>query len=163
SGLAAILTGMAARAPGLGIALYSEPELAPLWGRPMPPIGIASLDALITLGGDGTLLRGARLLAGREVPVMGINLGRGGFRTACGRSDLDTALARLAAKDFVTEPRLTLDGEIATATGSRLTLPPALNDVAIHKAGVARLIQLDVQVDGQQVGPYSADGLIVAT
>ena len=51
-GLAAILSGMAARAPSQGITYYTEPELAPLWDRPMPPIGIGTLDALLTLGGD---------------------------------------------------------------------------------------------------------------
>jgi len=82
SGLAAILSGMAARAPALGIDFFTEPELGALWDRPMPPIGVASLDALLTLGGDGTLLRGARALAGKSVPILGVNLGRVGFLTA---------------------------------------------------------------------------------
>ncbi len=162
-GLAAILSGMAARAPSQGITYYTEPELAPLWDRPMPPIGIGTLDALLTLGGDGTLLRGARALAGQPVPVLGVNLGRVGFLTACTRAELDQALTRLAARDFVIEPRLALDTEIHGAQGNRFTLAAALNDVTVHKAGVARMIQLRVQVDGQDVGPYSADGLIIAT
>jgi NAD+ kinase len=161
--LAAILQGVAARAPGLGMSLYTEPELAPLWERPMPPIGIASLDALVTLGGDGTLLRGARLLGGREVPILGVNFGKVGFLTACTRADIDDGLSRLASGDYVLSRRLMLRSEIVNADGAPFALPPALNDVAIHKGGVARLIRLSVQVDGQDVGPYSADGLIVAT
>lgn len=162
-GLAAILSGMAARAPGLGISFYTEPELAPLWDRPMPPVGIANLDALLTLGGDGTLLRGARSLMGKAVPVLGVNLGRVGFLTAATREELDLALNRLAARDFSIEQRMVLETEIVGARDSRFTLPPALNDVVVHKAGVARMIQLGVKVDGQDVGPYSADGLIIAT
>jgi NAD+ kinase len=118
---------------------------------------------MITLGGDGTLLRGARLLAGREVPILGVNFGKVGFLTTCTRADIDSALTRLAAGDYVVSRRLTLHSEIVTADGTVLALPPALNDLAIHKGGVARLIRLAVQVDGQDVGPYSADGLIVAT
>jgi NAD+ kinase len=162
-GLAAILHGVAARAQGLGLSLYTEPELAPLWGRELPPIGVAPLDAMITLGGDGTLLRGARLLGGREVPILGINFGKVGFLTTCTRADIDAALARLASGDYVVTRRLALHSEITTAGGAPFVLPPALNDLAIHKGGVARLIRLAVRVDGQDVGPYSADGLIVAT
>lgn len=163
SGLAAILNGMAARAEGLGMTFYTEPELTPLWERPVPPLGIAPLDAMITLGGDGTLLRGARLLAGREVPILGINFGRVGFLTTCTRSDVDGAITRLATGDYNVARRLTLHSEIVTQDGAPFALAPALNDLAIHKGGVARLIRLSVTVDGQDVGPYSADGLIVAT
>ena len=163
SGLAAILSGMAARAPGLGIAFYTEPELTPLWDHAVPPIGIAALDGLITLGGDGTLLRGARLLGGQPVPVLGVNLGRVGFLTSCTRHDLETAMTRLATGDYVVESRLALDTEIVGANTIRFTLPAALNDITVHKAGVARMIQLGVTVDDQEIGPYSADGLIVAT
>ncbi len=162
-GLAAILHGVAARAEGLGMTLFTEPELAPLWERPMPPIGIASLDALITLGGDGTLLRGARILGGREVPILGVNFGRVGFLTTCTRADIDPALGRLASGDYIVTRRLALHSEILTGDAAPFALPPALNDLTIHKGGVARLIRLSVTVDGQNVGPYSADGLIVAT
>jgi NAD+ kinase len=162
-GLAAILNGMAARAPGLGLTLFTEPELAPLWETPVPPIGVAPPDVMITLGGDGTLLRGARLLGGSEVPILGVNFGKVGFLTTCTRDEVDQALSRLATGDYVVTRRLTLHSEIVPADGDPLALPPALNDVAIHKGGVARLIRLDVTVDGQAVGPFSADGLIVAT
>jgi NAD+ kinase len=163
SGLAAILQGMAARAQSLGLSLFTEPELAPLWDRPLPPIGITSLQALITLGGDGTLLRGARLVSGQDVPILGVNFGKIGFLTACTRGELDQALTRLAQGDYITEERLTLQTDLVNSQGAPFALPPALNDVAIHKIGVARLIRLDVIVDGQNVGPYSADGLIIAT
>jgi NAD+ kinase len=163
AGLAAILPGMAARADGLGLSLLSEPALEPYWPRHLPPIGTAPLDILITLGGDGTLLRGARLLKGAQVPVLGINLGRVGFLTAATREQAEEALERLASNRFVTERRRTLQAAIVSARGEMAQLPVALNDLVIHKGGVARLIRLNVRVDGEDVGNYSADGLIIAT
>jgi NAD+ kinase len=163
AGLAAILPGMAARAENLGLALLSEPALEPFWPRHLPPIGSSPLDALITLGGDGTLLRGARLLRGAPIPVLGVNLGRVGFLTAAGKDEAEPALERLARGEFVTEERRTLQAAIIASRGGPSPLPVALNDVTIHKGGVARLISLNVRVNGQDVGNYSADGLIVAT
>jgi NAD+ kinase len=164
AGLAAILPGMAARAAGLGIELFSEPAMEPYWPRHLPDLASASpLDALVTLGGDGTLLRGARLLKGAAVPVLGVNLGRVGFLTAANKDEGEVALERLASGDFVTEERLTLQATIVAARGESSPLPICLNDVTIHKGGVARLIQLNVQINGQDVGNYSADGLIIAT
>lgn len=163
-GLAAILPGMAARAESLGMALFSEPAMEPYWPKHLPHLsGAPKLDALMTLGGDGTLLRGARLLKGEQVPVLGVNLGRVGFLTAAGKDQTLVALDRLAAGDFLTEERLTLQATIVAARGESSPLPICLNDVTIHKGGVARLIQLNVQVNGQDVGNYSADGLVVAT
>jgi NAD+ kinase len=163
AGLAALLPGMAARAESLGLTLLSEPPLEPYWPRHLDPIGTAPLDALITLGGDGTLLRGARQLKGAAVPVLGVNLGRVGFLTAVGKDGIDEALERLVSHNYVVEERRTLQAAIIAARGETSALPIALNDVIIHKGGVARLIRLHVSVNGQEVGQYSADGLIVAT
>ncbi|MGQ0702461.1 MAG: NAD(+)/NADH kinase [Gemmatimonadales bacterium] len=163
AGLAAILPGMARRADQLGLTLHSEPTLEPYWPRHLSPIGSAPLDALVTLGGDGTLLRGARMLQGAPVPILGVNLGRVGFLTAAMRDEAEEALTRLAEGRYVTERRRTLQAVIISSQGERSTLPPAVNDVVIHKRGVARLIRLNVQVNGADVGNYSADGLIVST
>jgi len=163
AGLAAILPGMAARASGLGLRLLSEPTLEPYWPEHPPPIGSEPLDALVTLGGDGTLLRGARLLKGAAIPVLGVNLGRVGFLTAAMKEEAEVALDRLASGNYLTERRHTLQAAIVPARGEPSQLPAALNDVTIHKGGVARLIRLNVQVNGADVGNYSADGLIVAT
>lgn len=163
-GLAAILPGMAARAESLGMTLYSEPALEPYWPTKLASLASApGLDALVTLGGDGTLLRGARLLKGAPVPVLGVNLGRVGFLTAASKDGGELALERLDSGDYVTEERHTLQATIVAARGESTPLPISLNDVTIHKGGVARLIQLNVQVNGQDVGNYSADGLIIAT
>jgi len=164
AGLAAILPGMAARAESLGLTLLSEPALEPYWPTHRPPIGSAPLDALMTLGGDGTLLRGARMLLGAQVPVLGVNLGRVGFLTAATRDQACEALDRLASGKYVTDRRRTLQAAIVASRGGEPSpLPAALNDVTVHKGGLARLIRLNVQVNGEDVGNYSADGLIIAT
>ena len=62
-----------------------------------------SIDALVTLGGDGTLLRGARLLDGAQAPILGINLGRVGFLTTCGSDEIEVALRSLAARTYIAE------------------------------------------------------------
>jgi NAD+ kinase len=154
---------VAGHAQTLGLTLFSEPALEPYWPAHPPPIGTAPLDALFTLGGDGTLLRGARMLKGAPIPVLGVNLGRVGFLTAARRDGIEQALERLKTGNFITERRRTLQAAIVSARGESSELPVALNDVVIHKGGVARLIRLNVRVDGEDVGNYSADGLIIAT
>ena len=112
AGLQTVLPGMARRAEQLGLQLFSEPTLEPYWPKHYPPIGSAPLDAMVTLGGDGTLLRGARSLQGAAVPVLGVNLGRVGFLTAAMPDQAEEALTRLAEGRYVTERRRTLQSSI---------------------------------------------------
>ena len=161
--LRAVLARLAAEAPARGITLYTEPSLMPLWERPLPLLDSAPLDALLTFGGDGTLLRGCRLLQGREVPILGVNLGRVGFLTTATRDELPAALDALVSGRYVLERRLTLEASIVSDSGGTRTAQQALNDVAVHKGGVARVIRVRVLIDGEDVGPYSADGIVVAT
>jgi NAD+ kinase len=121
------------------------------------------LDALITFGGDGTLLRGARLCAGREIPILGVNLGRVGFLTTATRETLDPALDALVAGRYVIERRQALQAAIKDFEGNHRVSQLAVNDVAVHKGGVARVVRVNVFIQGENVGPYSADGIIVAT
>ena len=93
--LAAVLRTLAREAPGRGVRLYTEPSLLTLWDQPLPLLEEAQLSALMTFGGDGTLLRGARLLHGAEVPILGVNLGRVGFLTTATRDGVGPALDAL--------------------------------------------------------------------
>ena len=102
------------------------------------------IDALVTLGGDGTLLRGARLVSGRAVPILGINLGRLGFLTSCGRDEAELALRRLAAGDYLAERRMQLEGRALDSAGGARKRWFALNDVVLHKGGFARVLHLTV-------------------
>jgi len=161
--LAAVLRDLASLAPIVGVRLFSEPRLEPFWDRPVPFLEAAPLDALITFGGDGTLLRGARLLNGREVPILGVNLGRVGFLTGVQRHDLKRAVEALVRRDYHVERRLTLTAMVTLGDGTTVQTQRALNDVVVHKGGVARVVRVNVMVDGESVGPFSADGIIIAT
>ena len=161
--LRVILEQLAGLAPERGITLYSEPRLAEFWASPVSDLDDVPLDVLLTFGGDGTLLRGARMLEGRDIPILGVNLGKVGFLTSVSRNALPAALDALVGGRYTTEPRQALKAVIQDANGQSTPLDLALNDVVVHKGGVARVIRLDVVVQGESVGPYSADGIIVAT
>ena len=121
------------------------------------------IDALVTLGGDGTLLRGARLVSGRAVPILGINLGRLGFLTSCGRDEAELALRRLAAGDYLAERRMQLEGRALDSAGGARKRWFALNDVVLHKGGFARVLHLTVSANGDPIGTYAADGIVFST
>jgi NAD+ kinase len=97
---------------------------------------------------------------------MGLNLGRVGFLTSAGPDDLDGALDAVVRRAYTIEPRLALQSSI-TGKGSKggagRVEPLVLNDVVVHKGGVARVVRLKVAVDGDEVAQYSADGIIVST
>lgn len=163
--LKTILAHLAQVAPRLGLTLFTEADIAALWPapRPSPLPGPPALDCLVTLGGDGTLLRGARSLNGARTPILGVNLGRVGFLTTANAQTLDWALDVLVRQAYATESRLALAPVVVDKRGTSRVEPVVLNDAVVHKGGVARVIGLRVSVDGDEVGQYSADGIIVAT
>ena len=161
--LADVLATLRRLAPALGMRLSYEETLRSVADSPAPALEPESVDALLTLGGDGTLLRAARLVPNRAVPILGVNLGRLGFLTCCPAGDLEEALRRLASKDYVVETRMTLDACVANAKGVEQERWRALNDVVLHKGGFARVVSVRVDVDGESVGHSSADGVVMAT
>lgn len=122
-----------------------------------------AIECLVTLGGDGTLLQGAREAGPRGVPVLGCNLGRLGFLTAVPMAQLEEALDRLAAGEYDEEERGALSVRRAGPEGEEGERFYALNDAVVHKSGFARLITLRVRADGEEVGQYSADGIVLST
>jgi NAD+ kinase len=126
---------------------------------------VESIDLLITLGGDGTLLRGARLVASAGVPVLGVNLGHLGFLTSVSQPECSNYLTTLFAGEYWIDERFTLEVVVADENGVETTPFVALNDVVLHKGGFARVVRLAVHVDpGQQeVATYTADGIIIST
>jgi len=152
------------------------------------------IDLLIALGGDGTLLRAGRSVAGRDIPVLGVNLGHLGFLTALPQAELEEHLSLVLNGDYRLDQRYTLEARLVHADGSQGEPLLAWNDFVIHKRGGARVTRLDLRVqeraaarpdgtngadganDGaganggaeeddawQDLGSFSADGLIVAT
>ncbi len=166
-----IMDRLRASASEIGADLILSAELLDVAGGEGPALEdeLGGLDFLLTLGGDGTLLRGARLAGPREVPVVGCNLGKLGFLTTAPIDGLEDLLHRLRDGRYEEERRLALDVGIHPAgSESGRTAPAtetfyALNDAVVHKGGFARLISMRVWVNEEEIGRYSADGLVVAT
>lgn len=121
-----------------------------------------SSDALVVVGGDGTILRAARAGAVRGVPVMGVNVGGFGFLAEVGLQELPEALERLVAGRHAVEERMMLAAEVGRA-GEVAERFLALNDMVVTKSGYARLMPIRVCVNGEHLATYLADGLIVST
>ena len=122
---------------------------------------IANLDLLVTLGGDGSILRAARMGCEQGVPVLGINLGRLGFLTELTAEGWLAALPRLSAGDYWIEERMMLHAEYHRGEDRRGYR--ALNDVVVSRGSLARIVRLETHIDGSDLITYAADGLIVAT
>jgi NAD+ kinase len=147
-----------------GVELLVEDSLAEV----APGLGVfdrGGIDLLITLGGDGTLLRGARLVAPAHTPVLGVNLGHLGFLTSVPLSELVPRLDNLFDGEFWLDVRSTLEARVCSGDGRDDVSFIALNDAVLHKGGFARVIRLAVHAGpgGQEVGTYTADGIILAT
>ena len=127
------------------------------------PLQPGDVDLLITLGGDGTLLRGARLVATSGTPVLGVNLGHLGFLTSVPPDELEECLDLLYAGDYWLDRRFTLIAIVERPNGRPGAEFLALNDAVLHKGGFARVVRIRVEVDGQEVATYSADGIILST
>ena len=97
------------------------------------------VDLLIALGGDGTLLRAGRSVAGQDIPILGVNLGHLGFLTALPQADLEEHLGLMLRGDYVLDRRHTLEGRIVHPDGSRGEPLVAWNDFVIHKRGAISL------------------------
>lgn len=129
-------------------------------------VSLASLpeavDVLVVLGGDGTMLSAVRLLQGRDVPVLGVNLGSLGFLTSVALDDLERALECLARDQYTLGPRSL--AEYSIDRGGRATAwRCALNDIVVERGASARIITLDILVDHEEVSCCMGDGIIVST
>lgn len=162
-GLSDVLATLRRLAPSLGLTLSYEESLRDIAGAAAPAVVPGEVDAMLTLGGDGTLLRAARIVEGYPVPILGINLGRLGFLTCSPVEALEDALRRLATGAYVVEPRMTLDARVRASNGADRTKWRALNDVVLHKGGFARVVTMWVQANGETVAHYSGDGIVLAT
>lgn len=162
--LGRVLAELSRYAEAHGHALFSEPAILEHWPSPAPVAkDDEPLDLVVSFGGDGTLLRAVRELGGREVPILAINLGQIGFLTSTTAGDLVRALDAFAAGRHRIERRFTIQGSVANDRGNVRLVGHAVNDVVVHKAEAARIIRMRLLVDGEEVGFYTADGMIVST
>lgn len=140
------LTALAVGQKGLGV---SEENLA-------------TTDAAIVLGGDGTLLNAARLFSAAGVPILGVNLGHLGFLTEIEPTELDWALPRLLKGEYHIDERMMIDVQV-WRNGNCLEQFSALNDAVISRSAFARLVTLEARVGDSLLGIFVGDGLILAT
>ncbi len=118
-------------------------------------------ELLVVLGGDGTILRGARLVAGRGTPIVGVNMGGFGFLAELGTDELLDVIPDLVAGRFDIDERMMLTAQVDEAHEAQTLL--ALNDMVVTKGGVARVLWLRIAVNAEELASYPADGVIVAT
>ena len=118
-------------------------------------------DLVICFGGDGTILHMAKAATRHRIPILGVNIGTMGFIAELESSEL-SELARLARGEYTVDSRLMLD--VTVRRGNDLIFHDiALNDVAITKGAVARIVHLNVRCDGVQAMDFGGDGLLVST
>ena len=121
----------------------------------------SEVEAIISLGGDGTLLDTVTLVGNHHVPIMGINFGRLGFLASIGRDEVQAAVKSLVNHSFVADKRtlIHLDSNLSLFGNT----PYGLNEFAIHKQDIAPMIKIYTYLNGEFLNTYWADGLIVAT
>lgn len=133
-----------------------------------------SIDIMISIGGDGTLLSAVHQIGSRSIPVVGINFGHLGFLTTAGRDDIDKLALCLKEHRYTIERRTMLEVSIENGQLPSVDLDGrrveegagtffALNEVYLHRLDKSPLLHTQVQVDGDMVATYAADGLIIAT
>ncbi len=119
-------------------------------------------DLIVVLGGDGTMISTARMIGQGEVCVLGINYGSLGYLTDFRIEEMFPALEAIIEGNFETDHRVMLEAELLRE-GKREAAGRVLNDVVINKAALARIIEIDVHLNGLFVNSFRADGLIIAT
>lgn len=127
------------------------------------PIG---LDVVVTLGGDGTMLRGAMLAADEGVPLLGVNLGQLGYLTEVEPSGMRAALKRFLSGSYAIEERMRLEvfhRREDTKPSEQIRLGTALNECVIEKSQMGHTVRLNVALDGRRFTRYITDGLILGT
>jgi len=121
-----------------------------------------NIDLAIVVGGDGTLLKSGRLLAPKNIPIIGINLGRLGFLVDISSENLSAQLETMLEGNFTVESRTLLQGQVFRGE-ELLGEGNALNDVAIHVRNDVRMIEFNTHIDGHFVNTQRADGMIIST
>jgi NAD+ kinase len=131
---------------------------------PVEPVEdeLAGTDLVLTLGGDGTFLHGARLALPGGIPILGVNLGRLGMLTELEAAGLEDGLKRLAAGDYRVEERTAISSEL-TREGTTVDTCLGLNETLVHRTPSVKLIRFGMSVDGQEIGTIDADGVLIAT
>ncbi|MCX8103727.1 MAG: NAD(+)/NADH kinase, partial [Candidatus Bipolaricaulota bacterium] len=124
------------------------------------PLLESDFDLVVTLGGDGTFLKGARTAAELDRPVLGINLGSLGFLTSVGIDDLETALEQVLIERFTLETRMRVEAQILGMTATPCT---ALNEIGFVHTEINRRTEIELFLGERSLGSYPGDGVLIAT
>ena len=125
-------------------------------------VQIWELEIVIVLGGDGTILRAAELTRGCSAPLLGVNLGHVGFLAESEREDLTETVARVLARDYLVEERMTL--AVQALLGHEVLFETwALNEATIEKASRERMLEVVIEVDGRPLSSFGCDGVVMST
>ncbi|MEK6654100.1 MAG: NAD(+)/NADH kinase [Thermodesulfobacteriota bacterium] len=150
---------------GRGLEVYLEQGIAAKIGG-LPGVERRKLwsivDLIVVFGGDGTILRTARLVRDRDVPIVGINLGVFGYLTEVNLDEMYSAMEVILAGEFQVEKRMMLDVEISGGEETFLE-GSVLNDVVINRGNLSRIVELETTVDDRYMTTFKADGLIIST
>ena len=162
-----ILDQLSALLRARGIAILMDPATA--GASRAKPDNVVALNALaaksdlaVIVGGDGTLIACARMMAEHGVPLVGVNLGRLGFLTDIPADGIAGAMEAIFAGEFNAEQRLLLSGSVRRGNKTMISAL-AMNDVVVSRGAVGSMIEFAVTVDGEFIYSLRADGLIVAT
>ncbi len=118
---------------------------------------LSRISLLLTFGGDGTLLRGTHLVAGKDIPLLGINVGNLGFLTEISLNEFPSFIPEIKRRNFILDKR---KGLITKINGDEIF---SLNDTVIVRKNSYRMIELSVYIDNKYLSSFSADGLIIST
>jgi NAD+ kinase len=121
-----------------------------------------AIDLVVVLGGDGTMLGIGRQLAGKNVPLVGINMGRLGYMTDIPIQAVQTILPKIIAGEYEADTRTLLDA-VVLRQGKEIARALALNDVVVNRSGISGMVELAVNVNGSFMYNQRSDGLIVST
>ena len=152
---------------GKGIAVVVDDASASLIGaRPLSTVDPRKIDFLISMGGDGTILRLLHQHPNLLAPVVGINLGQLGFLADIPTSDIYPSLQDLLDNKYRIEKRLMLDGEMIGSEAhhhANIKNGFAVNDIVVHRSRTPSLIELAIHMDGEYLNTFVADGIILST
>ena len=161
------LKDLAALVKNLGCEVFLEAATAQHLGLKDFPIKTAedfagAIDLVVVLGGDGTMLGIGRQLAGSNVPLVGINMGRLGYMTDIPIQSVQNILPKIIAGDYEADTR-TLLAAVVMRDGKEINRALALNDVVVNRSGISGMVELAVHVNGSFMYNQRSDGLIVST
>lgn len=123
---------------------------------------ISNLDLIVTFGGDGTILRAARMAVPQGTPILSVNMGRFGFLAETQPDEVEDLLPTILSGEYWLEERIMLHAELHRGDEQRASYE-ALNDVVVGHVVMSRVVRLEAFVDGEHLAHYVADGLIIAT